>query len=101
MVTISLKPSNGSSISDEALLDALKKSIEGRSLSKILLLPPDMTRLHSYAGKITAMYYKMLKDTCKVDIMPALGTHEAMSKEECLEFFGPDVPYESVITHNW
>lgn len=101
MVDISIKPTQESSISDDVLLDALKKSIEGRKLSKILLLPPDMTRLHSYAGKITAMYYKMLKDTCKVDILPALGTHETMSPEECLEFFGPDVPYESIISHNW
>ncbi|HBR02054.1 MAG TPA: D-mannonate epimerase [Ruminiclostridium sp.] len=100
MVSISMNPPNGC-ITDDALLDALKKSIEGRSLSKILLLPPDVTRLHSYAGRITAMYYRLLKDTCQVDIMPAVGTHEAMTREESLTFFGPDVPYESIIAHNW
>ena len=63
--------------------------MEGRVLSKVLLLPPDLTRLHSYAGKITALYYDLLKDKCQVDIMPALGTHDAMTKEECLEFLGP------------
>jgi nickel-dependent lactate racemase len=60
-----------------------------------------MTRLHSYAGKIPAMYYQMLKDTCQVDIMPALGTHDPMSEAECLEFFGPDVPYSVFVPHRW
>lgn len=100
-MNISIKASKGRSITDSTLLEALQKSLEGRNLSKILLLPPDLTRLHSYAGKITALYYKLLKGKCQVDIMPALGTHEAMTKEECLEFFGPDVPYEAIIPHKW
>ena len=33
--------------------------------------------------------------------MPALGTHDAMTKEECLEFFGENVPFSAIITHNW
>ena len=98
---ISVKAADNRPISDEILIESLQKSIEGRKLSKVLLLPPDLTRLHSYAGKITAAYYNMLKDTCQVDIMPALGTHEPMTEEECLEFFGPDVPYSAVISHNW
>lgn len=100
-MNISIKASKGRSITDSTLLEALQKSLEGRNLSKILLLPPDLTRLHSYAGKITALYYKLLKGKCQVDIMPALGTHEAMTKEECLEFFGADVPYEAIIPHKW
>lgn len=100
MLSISMKPTNGH-ISDAALLDALKKSVEGRNLKKVLLLPPDLTRLHSYAGRITAMYYGMMKDSCQVDIMPALGTHDAMTREECLEFFGREVPFEAIIAHNW
>ena len=100
-MSISMKASGGSPISDAELLTALKNYIEGRKLSNVLLLPPDLTRLHSYAGKITALYYNMLKATCQVDIMPALGTHDAMTREECLEFFGPDVPYEAILSHNW
>ncbi len=88
-------------IPDSQLLDVLKKSIENRTLRRILLLPPDMTRLHSYAGKITAMYYQLLKDTCRVDIMPALGTHDAMTEEECVEFFGPEIPYSAFLPHRW
>lgn len=80
---------------------ALLKSLEGKNLKKVLLLPPDYTRMYSYAGELTAMYYDILKDTCEVDILPALGTHEAMTKEECTAFFGPEVPFEKIIVHNW
>jgi len=100
MVNVSIRATY-KRISDEQLLEALAKAIEGQNLKKVLLLPPDMTRLHSYAGKITAMYYQMLKDTCQVDIMPALGTHDPMSEAECLEFFGPDVPYSVFVPHRW
>lgn len=100
-MNISIKAKDGAPISDITLIASLKESVRDRRLSKVLLLPPDMTRLHSCAGKITAIYYNMLKDKCKVDIMPALGTHEAMTREECAEFFGRDVPYEAIIPHNW
>ncbi len=88
-------------ISDEELVNALKTAIEGRNLKKVLLLPPDYTRMYSGAGKITAAYYDMLKDSCQVDIMPALGTHEPMTREECLAFFGEGVPFEKILVHNW
>ena len=67
----------------------------------MLLLPPDYTRLYSGAGKITAVYYEALKDICEVDIMPALGTHEPMTREEFTAFFGSGVPFERMIVHNW
>lgn len=100
MVNISVQATE-KVISDSQVLAVLKKSLEGRTIKKILLLPPDMTRLHSYAGKITALYYTMLKDTAQVDIMPALGTHDAMTPEECREFFGPDIPYAAFLPHRW
>jgi len=80
---------------------ALKESIKGLSLKKVLLLPPDYTRMYSGAGIITNIYYNMLKDSCEVDIMPALGTHEPMTREECTAFFGEDVPFERILVHNW
>ena len=66
-------------ISDNELLALLEKSVKGKALKKVLILPPDYTRMYSGAGKITRMYYNMLKDVCEVDIMPALGTHEPMT----------------------
>ncbi|MBR6557556.1 MAG: DUF2088 domain-containing protein [Clostridia bacterium] len=80
---------------------ALRESIKDRSLKKVLLLPPDYTRMYSGAGIITNIYYNMLKDSCEVDIMPALGTHEPMTREECTAFFGEDVPFEKILVHNW
>jgi len=88
-------------IETEALREALRKSLEGRNLKKVLILPPDFTRMYSGAGKITAIYYELLKDTCQVDIMPALGTHVPMTKEEWVAFFGEGVPFDRMLVHNW
>ena len=85
----------------EVLREALAKSLEGRDLKKVLILPPDYTRMYSGAGKITAIYYELLKDKCQVDIMPALGTHVPMTKEEWVAFFGEGVPFDRMIVHNW
>ena len=90
-----------SGISTEALREALAKSLEGRDLKKVLLLPPDFTRMYSGAGKITAIYYELLKDKCQVDIMPTLGTHVPMTQEEWVAFFGEGVPFDRMIVHNW
>lgn len=103
MVEIIEKASTQSGITDGELLKLLEAAIGDRKagLKKVLLLPPDFTRMHSGAGKITAMYYEMLKDTCQVDIMPALGTHDPMTPAECREFFGEKVPLSNIVVHNW
>ena len=92
---------NDNGISSEELRQALAKSLEGRNLKKVLILPPDFTRMYSGAGKITEIYYDLLKDTCQVDIMPALGTHAPMTKEEWVAFFGKNVPFDRMLIHNW
>ena len=91
---------NNDSLTKDEIINALEKSIEGKSLKKVLLLPPDFTRFYSNAGLITNYYYHALIDHCEVNILPALGTHEAMSKEQCEEMFG-DIPYDAFIYHNW
>ena len=93
-------------ISDEELERALEQSIERCVKSagypqKVLLIPPDFTRMHSGAGRITAAYYRMLRDRCRIDIMPALGTHEPMTPAEIDEFFGGDIPHDAFLVHNW
>lgn len=89
-------------IEDEALLAALTEEVEKRMpLSRVLLLPPDFTRMYSYAGKITAMLYRLLDGKCEIDVMPALGTHRPMTKEECEAFFEGTVPYDKLIAHDW
>ncbi len=88
-------------ISQEQLRQALAESLKGRHLKKVLILPPDYTRMYSGAGKITAIYYDLLKDTCQVDIMPALGTHVPMTQQEWVAFFGEGVPFQRMLVHNW
>lgn len=97
------KAATQSGITDAELVILLEEAIRERKagLKKVLLLPPDFTRMHSGAGKITAIYYEMLKDTCQVDIMPALGTHDPMTEAECREFFGDKVPLDRIFVHNW
>ena len=89
-------------IGEEALNNALIDSLKDKGiLNKVLLVPPDITRMHSGAGKITAFYYRILHDHCQVDILPALGTHSPMCENEIREFFGPDIPMEHFLVHNW
>ena len=92
---------NKAGLTDAEMKEALKASLEGKNLKKVLLLPPDFTRMYSYAGRLTAMYYELLSPTCEVDIMPALGTHVPMTEEEWLAFFGEGVPFSKMIVHNW
>ena len=88
-------------LSPEAIREALLKSLEGRTLKNVLIIPPDYTRFHSNSGYITNVYYHALVDNgCEVDILPALGTHVPVTREEAAIMFG-DIPYEKFIPHNW
>lgn len=92
---------NDGGIDMQSLYRAVEKSLEDKKLRKVLILPPDYTRMYSGAGILTQMYYDCLKDRCTVDIMPALGTHEPMTRQECAAFFGESIPFEKIIVHNW
>src|SRR6266849_4702597 len=61
-------------------------------LSRVLILPPDMTRLHSWAGFLTCELYEQLHQTAEIAILPAVGTHLAMSADELKHMF-PGVPH--------
>lgn len=90
-----------SGLSEEEIRAALLESLSGRRLSRVLLIPPDYTRFHSNSGFITNVYYHALTDMgCEVDILPALGTHVPVTREEAQLMFG-DVPFERFIPHNW
>ena len=91
-----------------ALTDADKRRILeeavakiGGSPKRILIVPPDYTRFNSNAGVLTAMLYEMLSPTAEIDIIPALGTHFAMTEEEIRHMFGPDIPLDRFIEHDW
>ena len=92
----------GGAISDEQLRGALEAALSDcrDRLKKVLLLVPDYTRYHSNAGKIACMLYGMLKDSCTVDLLEAVGTHFAISDEQLASMYG-GIPKERFIVHNW
>ena len=78
------------------LTDALGKL--GRR-ERVLLVPPDMTRLHSQAGPLTRMAVEYYGEAVE-GILPALGTHAAMTPAELTRMFG-DLPQGLFRVHNW
>lgn len=93
----------GFGLSEEHVASMLKDVIAAwpRPLKRVLLLPPDYTRSHSGAGLITALLFRLLQETCQVDILPALGTHMAMTEAELRAMFGADIPLSAFFVHNW
>jgi nickel-dependent lactate racemase len=78
------------------LTEALKKLGERR---KVLIVPPDFTRFHSKAGELTEMAWNFFGDKLS-DILPALGTHKAMTDSEIATMFGK-TPRELFRIHDW
>ncbi len=83
----------------EALAQALKAI--GRPLRKVLVLPPDHTRLNSDAGELTRLLYELLSPNAEVDIMPALGTHSPMTEAQLRMMFGESIPLARFKVHDW
>jgi len=102
MLTFSTYSPREAGLDDSEIRSALEKSLSDirMSLKKVLILPPDYTRFHSMAGRITWHLYDMLKNHCEVDIMPALGTHVPVTESEWKAMFG-DIPYDKMIVHGW
>ena len=85
----------------DEIRQALLASLEGRSVRKALIVPPDFTRFYSGAGFITNVYYHALTEQgAEVDILPALGTHEPMTPAQISAMFG-DIPQNVFRVHDW
>lgn len=89
---------SGRGLSPEQQTQAVLRSLEGLSPKKVLLIPPDITRLHSGAGPLTCAYYRALS-SARVDVMPALGTHVPMTAAEAARMY-PGIPFERFIVHD-
>jgi nickel-dependent lactate racemase len=88
------------SLSVQQVSDSLDKFLSlYPNLHKVLIVPPDFTRYPSMAGLITQLLYHKLQPT-QVDILPAVGTHRAMTPSELAKMFG-DIPAKRFLTHNW
>lgn len=90
-------------LTDDSLRQAVSETLRhaAADAKRILILPPDFTRMYSGAGRITAMIVDEIGDRARIDVMPALGTHAPMTREECEAFFLGRVKYEDLIVHNW
>lgn len=78
------------------LFEALGKLGDRR---RVLAVPPDFTRFHSKAGELTEYVWEHFGDRL-VDILPALGTHKAMTNGEIATMFG-ETPRDLFRVHDW
>ena len=70
-------------------------------VKRMLIIPPDHTRLQSKAGELTAMLWDRLHEEIDIEIMPALGTHAPMTREECDLMSWSKIPMEKILPHKW
>ncbi len=66
---------------------------------KVVIVPPDMTRLHSRAGALTESAWRYYKEKLK-DILPSIGTHSPMDGEEIETMYG-GTPKNLFRVHDW
>jgi nickel-dependent lactate racemase len=87
-------------LSSSELRDLLPVALEklGRR-KKVLVVPPDQTRTASRAGELTRYAWDYYGEGLRA-ILPALGTHKAMSAEQITGMFG-NVPSGLFRAHKW
>src|SRR6478672_7951948 len=69
------------------------------SKNRILAVPPDFTRFHSQSGVLTELAWQYYGSRL-TDILPALGTHKAMTDSEIATMYGA-TPRELFCVHDW
>jgi nickel-dependent lactate racemase len=79
-----------------AAFSAARDAAGGKS-GPVLILPPDITRVHSRAGLLAAAAYA---ESGSALVMPALGTHTAMNAAERSRMF-PGIPQDAFRVHDW
>jgi nickel-dependent lactate racemase len=90
----------GTDLSPQQLHDLLVESLAklGKR-NRVLVVPPDQSRVHSRAGDLTRYAWEYYGDQLQA-VLPALGTHAAMNPEQLARMFG-DMPTELFRVHNW
>lgn len=90
----------GHQLDQEALTRGLYTALDrlGKR-SKVLIIPPDITRIHSQAGLLTRLAWQYYGKAV-TDILPAIGTHEPMDPTQIRQMFG-QVPLDLFRRHNW
>ena len=67
--------------------------------NKVLAIPPDYTRLPSRAGELTEFTWQYFGERL-TDVLPALGTHTPMNKDQIAHMFGT-LPSSLIREHDW
>jgi nickel-dependent lactate racemase len=67
--------------------------------NRVLVVPPDQSRVHSRAGDLTRFAWQYFGDRLRA-VLPALGTHAAMQPEQIARMFGA-MPTQLFRVHNW
>ena len=67
---------------------------------RVLLLPPDITRAHSGAGRLTELLYNQFSGEADVHVIPTLGQHVPHTEEENRHMFGA-IPNDRIHAHDW
>jgi nickel-dependent lactate racemase len=67
--------------------------------SRVLVVPPDQSRVHSRAGDLTRYAWEFYGDRLQA-VLPALGTHAAMQPNQITRMFGA-MPIDLFRVHNW
>ena len=66
---------------------------------RVLAVPPDFTRFHSQAGRLTQLAHEFYGDRL-TDVLPALGTHSPMTGSQIASMYA-GVPETLFRVHNW
>lgn len=69
-------------------------------MRRVLLLPPDFTRWHSWAGELTSLLFGKLRDGAEVWILPAVGTHRPMTAAQIERMFA-GIPLDRFLPHDF
>ncbi len=89
-----------SDLSPQQLSELLSESLARLGpRNRVLVVPPDMSRLHSQAGMLTHAAWEYFGDRLKA-VLPALGTHTAMQPAQLERMFG-DIPQDLFHVHHW
>ena len=87
-------------LSPQQLHDLLLESLaELGTRRRVLVVPPDKTRVHSRAGDLTRFAWEYFGDQLQA-VLPALGTHSAMDPAQIARMFGA-MPAQLFRVHNW
>jgi nickel-dependent lactate racemase len=80
----------------DLLLESLSKLGDRK---RVLIVPPDESRVHSRAGDLTRYAWEYYGDRLKT-VLPALGTHAPLQFEQIARMFGT-MPQQLFRVHNW